>query len=134
MPSSTEHFSALFVARLVEAGHQALISVSILFQIPNSSTLYLLSLARSTSLQFLPTGLLRPLRQLSEYLSRISVSVTLPELSRRTATSTVTTTGVSSSDTSTTPTGVSAASFGADAQAGLLTAVAALTAFIATLF
>ena len=124
----------LCVAHLVEAGLQALLFVSILLQIPQTSTLYLLNLASSTSLQLLPTGLLRLLRPLSEHLSRISIFFTLPEFSRRTATSTVTATGVStSSDTSTTPTGVSAASLGADAQAGLLTAVAALTAFITTL-
>ncbi|KAH0839942.1 hypothetical protein J3R83DRAFT_896 [Lanmaoa asiatica] len=50
------------------------------------------------------------------------------------ATTTQSTPGVSSSDTSTTPTGTSAASLGADAQASLLTAVAALTALITTLF
>ncbi|KAF9226631.1 hypothetical protein BS17DRAFT_494256 [Gyrodon lividus] len=42
--------------------------------------------------------------------------------------------GVSSSDTSTTPTGTNAAILGADSQTGLLTAVAALTAFITALF
>ncbi|KAG8218656.1 hypothetical protein J3R82DRAFT_4321 [Butyriboletus roseoflavus] len=76
-------------------------------------------------------------------ITAVSSGSTTSSASTQAATSGVTVTatatpsaasGVTSSSTSTTPTGVSAASLGADTQAGLLTAVAALTAFITTLF
>jgi len=131
VPPSTEHSTSFGVVHLVEVGHQALPSVSILLKIPKTSTLYLPSLASSTSLTFLPPSLQR---QLSEYLNCNSISFTLPEFLCRSATSTATASGVSSSNTSTTPTGTGAASLGADAQSGLLTAVTALVALIATLY
>ena len=132
-PSSTERLVALCALHLVEGGLRALVFALTLLKIPHSSTVYLPSLASSTSLQFL---LQRLLRHFSEHLSCITIAFPLYKFLCRTATSTVTTTTpfISSSDTSTTPTGISAASLGSDTQLGWLGALGALTALVATLF